>query len=248
MIHRGGQKLKLDWDLRAVLGFRFGCAVISVLASTLTATVAATGNAKQSVSGVIAFNIPSQPLGTALEIYARISRREVLYDGRLAAGRSSGLVDGLYKPEVALQILLAGTGLWADFKDADFFLVGLAPTEKTASRSDSRQSGENKRYYGRLQASLKAAFCGNSVLPDSNRVAAQLWVGQQGQVLQVKKLGSSGNGELDQQVETVLRGLRLICPPPAGFAQPITIVIMPSAPGANEDCNASGVSPAEARP
>jgi hypothetical protein len=249
MPHGGGREFKPDRDIGAVLGFRRGCAVFSVfgLALTATLTVAAAGNGKQPVYGSIAFNIASQPLGSALETFARISSREVLYDGALAAGRRSSLVNGLYTPEVALQILLAGTGLWADFKDADFFVVGLASTDNTADASAAGQSVEHVRYYGRLQAGLRTAFCGHGVLPDGNRVAAQLWVGQQGEVLQVKKLGSAGNGELDQRIETVLSGLRLGGPPPVGFAQPITIVIMPSAPDAKKDCEKSGQSP-EARP
>jgi hypothetical protein len=89
MVPGGGQKFKHDWDMGAVLGFRLGCALISVIALSLTATfpVAATGNGKLAVYGAIAFNIPSQRLGTALESYARISSREILYDGVLAAGR-----------------------------------------------------------------------------------------------------------------------------------------------------------------
>jgi hypothetical protein len=236
-LRRGGREFKSDWVIGAVLGLRY--AVGSVLALTLTATfpVAAIENGKRPAAGSIVFNIPSQSLGSALEIYARVSSREVLYDGTLANGRRSSLVDGVYTPEVALQILLAGTGLWADFKDTNFFVVGLALTEKSADDKTGRRSVEHMRYYVRLQASLKTAFCGNNVLPDDHRVAARLWVGQRGHVLQVKKLASAGSGELDQQIEAVLHGLRLGGPPPAGFAQPITIVIMPS--NAKQGCDST---------
>jgi hypothetical protein len=231
-------------------GLRLACAVILVFALTLTAIcpAAAAGAERQDVDGGIAFNIPPQPLATALEIYARISSREVLYEGALAAGRRSSLVEGVYTPEAALQILLAGTGLWADFKDANFFVVGLASTAKPASAPAGRRSAEHMRYYGRLQASLKTAFCGTDVLPDGDRVAARLWVGQSGQVLQVKKLAPAGSVELDRQVEAVLRGLTLGGPPPADFAQPITIVIMPSAPDAMQGCDTSRRLPLAAHP
>lgn len=190
---------------------------------------------KNAASGSLAFSIPSQPLGGALEIYARISRREVLYDGALAEGRRSSLVEGVYAPEVALQILLAGTGLWADFKDVDFFVVGPVPTDATV-RSVARQSLDHRRYYGLLQASLRAVFCGTRVVPDSRRVAARLWVGQAGQVLQVKTLGSTGSDEMDRSVEAALRQMSLGVAPPAGFAQPITIVVLPSDPDTRQDC------------
>jgi hypothetical protein len=245
VLQRVGRDFKSNW---AGAACGLGRAVISVfvLAFTMIASGVGAESGKQPVHGGIAFNIPSQPLGTALEAYARISSREVLYDGALALGRRSSLVDGVYAPEVALQILLAGTGLWADFKDADFFIVGSASAEKPDHASAGRGSAEHARYYGRLQASLRTAFCGGRVLPDGNRVAARLWVGQWGQVLQVKELGSTGSGELDQQVETVLRGLRLGGPPPVDLAQPITIVIMPG--DATHDCDSARQPPGKAGP
>jgi hypothetical protein len=232
-----GRDFNPNWITGAVL--ELGRTAISVFVLTLTmiASGASAESGKQFAYSGIAFDLPSQPLGTALEAFARISSREVLYDGALAVGRRSSVVDGTYTPEVALQILLAGTGLRADFKDADFFIVGLAPAEKAAR---GHRSAEQARYYGRLQASLRTAFCGKSVLPDGNRIAARLWVGQWGQVLQVKALGSTGGSELDARVEAVLRGLRLGSPPPADFAQPITIVVMPG--DATEGCD-SGRQP-----
>jgi hypothetical protein len=205
----------------------------------------ATENETAPASGRVSFNIPSQQLSTALEIYARVSSREVLYDGALAVGRRSGQVEGRYTPEEALQILLAGTGLWADFKDADFFVVGLSPTEKPVGASTDAPSTDRMRYYGRLQASLKTAFCGSNVLPDGERVAARLWIGQWGEVLQARTLASTGSSTQDRQVEAILRGLRLGASPPADFAQPVTIVIMPSAPEAQHECQ--GVRPLPVR-
>jgi hypothetical protein len=213
-----------------------------------TRSVLAVENDGAPASGRIAFNIPAQPLSAALEIYARVSRREVLYDSALAEGRRSSQVEGHYTPEDGLQILLAGTGLWADFKDADFFVVGLASPGDDAHAPTANRSVEQGRYYGRLQSSLKAAFCGSNALPDGDRVAARLWIGQWGQVLQVKRLTSTGSGVRDQQVEALLRGLRLGASPPEDFAQPITIVIMPDAPDARHDCDDARSLPVRAGP
>lgn len=185
-------------------------------------------------SSPIEFNIPSQPLGSALETYARISSREVLYDSTLANGRRSSLVDGVYTPDVALQILLAGTGLVSNFKDKDFFVVSPGPAEISATTAAGTRSAEHMRYYGRLQTSLKAAFCASHVLTDDHRVAARLWIGQRGDVLQARRLASTSN-ELDQKIEAILLGMRLGSPPPTGFAQPVTIVIAPSE--ASRDCD-----------
>jgi hypothetical protein len=108
-------------------------AVLVVIVLCISALISNPGAAnpgiseRKAASSCLAFNIPSQPLGAALEVYARVSSREVLYDGALSEGRRSSLVDGVYTPEVALQILLAGTGLWADFKDPFSWLVWGRP-------------------------------------------------------------------------------------------------------------------------
>lgn len=248
MLQLGRRHFKTSWFADVALGRCLGRTVIFVFGLIVIALspVASAGSGRQPLDASIAFNIPSQPLGAALEAYARISRREVLYDGAFAAGRNSSLVEGVYKPEVALQILLAGTGLWASFKDAEFFVVGVASVEKSTHAAASRRSAEHMRYYSRLQAGLKTAFCGSAILPEGRRLAARLWVGQQGRVLQVRKLASTGSGELDQRVDTILHGLTLGGPPPAGFAQPITIVILPS--DAKQDCDSARSLPVVAGP
>jgi hypothetical protein len=217
-------------------------AVSVVLVACISAPISNSGAANPGIAGEsaastsLAFNIPSQPLSAALEVYARVSRREVLYDGALSEGRRSSLVAGIYTPEVALQILIAGTGLWADFKDASFFVVGPVPIDATARGSATRQQLDHRRYDGLLQAGLRTAFCDAHIVPDSSRIAARLWIGQAGQVLQVKTLSSTGGNEMDRSVDAALRQINLGVAPPAGFAQPVTIVILPSDPDMQQDC------------
>ena len=57
------------------------------------------------------FDIPSQPLDTALEAFGRRSGIQVLYRTAVAENQTTFDVSGSYTPEQALQILLAGTGL-----------------------------------------------------------------------------------------------------------------------------------------
>jgi TonB family protein len=231
-----------------VSGFRswtlFAVSVVLVLCiSTFISNPGAADSGvsgKRAASSSRAFNIPSQPLGAALEVYARISSREVLYDGALSEGRRSSLVEGNYTPEVALQILLAGTGLWADFKDTDFFVVGPVPTDARVQGGVARQPSDHRRYYGLLQAGLRTVFCGTRSVRDSSRIAARLWIGQAGQVLQVKTLSSTGSDEMDRSVDAALRQISLGVAPPAGFAQPITIVVLPSDPDMRQDCAGHG--------
>jgi TonB C terminal len=203
---------------------------------------------QESGSGLVRFNIPSQPLVSALEAYARISGREVLYDGALAVGLRSNAIEGVYAPVEALHVLLAGTGLSAQFEDADFFVLTTQSTR--ANAVDAGQLAVQQRYFGRLQASLRGVFCQKrEIVPGRYRIAARLWIGPSGDVVQEKRLASTGDADLDRDVDDALRGIKLGSPP-AGLEQPITIVIMPNAPGVRQDCQESGtgLAPAKAAP
>lgn len=57
------------------------------------------------------FDIPAQPLGSALSAFARQSREQLLYAPDLVAGRQSAPLKGTYSSEEALDRLLAGSGL-----------------------------------------------------------------------------------------------------------------------------------------
>jgi hypothetical protein len=202
----------------------------------------------ETASGTLSFDIPSQSLTSALEAYARISGREVLYDGTLAMGRRSSQVEGVYAPVAALRMLLAGTGLSAQFKDADFFVLVPTPPAEHRAGAESARSAILLRYYARLQASLRAAFCtDDAALLGRYRVAARLWIGASGDVLQETRLASTGDARLDREIDKTLRSLSLGDPPPAGAAQPFTIVIMPNAPGMRADCDDDDARPLHAQ-
>ncbi|MBR1220903.1 STN domain-containing protein [Bradyrhizobium sp. U87765 SZCCT0131] len=186
------------------------------------------------------FHIAALPLGDALEIFARVSGREILYAGELATGRRSAAVDGAYRPETALQILLAGTGLLADAKDDGVFVV---MRQDVAGANGVRNAVSESAYYGRIQTALRRTFCGWPVSPIERRVAARLWIGPSGEVLQVKGLAEA-DSERDR-IEVALRGLR-IGPPPSGFAQPVTIVIRSGPLDERRECTAALPSPGAA--
>src|ERR1700761_7953060 len=110
----------------------------------------------ETFSGRAVFHIPSQSLAAALETYARISGREVLYDGRLAEGRRSSTVEGAYTPETALQILLAGTDVQATAEDNGFFVLSRSWARRP---SDGQLNSSETHYYGAVQVALRSAFC-----------------------------------------------------------------------------------------
>ncbi|MEW6438316.1 MAG: secretin and TonB N-terminal domain-containing protein [Pseudomonadota bacterium] len=190
----------------------------------------------------VSFDIPSQPLSAALETYARLSGREVLYNGALTIGRRSNSLKGFYAPAEALRILLVGTELSAQFEDADFFV--LTPPSLAERQAEARRLIIQTRYYGHLQTTLKSAFCNNrDVLPGNYRLAARLWIAPSGEVQQAKRLASTGDARRDNDLDQILRRIKFGTPPPDGVGQPITILIMPNSPGVRQACAAGGSVP-----
>ncbi len=196
-------------------------------------------DAENSIGALISFDIPSQSLGAALETYARVSGREVLYDGALTIGQRSNSLKGSYTPADALRNLLVGTNLSAQFKDADFFV--LVPMSLAEKKAQAHRLIAQTRYYGRLQTRLKSAFCrSREVFPGNYRLAARLWIGPSGEVQREKRLASTGDVRRDSDLDQVLLRVNLGAPPPDGVSQPITILIMPNSPGVRQACLAGG--------
>jgi iron complex outermembrane recepter protein len=96
-------------------------------AAWLTAALlAAAPWAARAAGPAIAFDIPAQPLGAALNQLAVQSNHQILFAPGLAAGRRSEGLHGAYSPEQALRRLLAGAGLTFRLEDGSF-LVQPAP-------------------------------------------------------------------------------------------------------------------------
>lgn len=98
---------------------------------------------------VVGFDIPSQPVGSALNAFADATGWEISLPTELAAGLTSSRVSGRYPPEVALQTLLAGTGLTYQLADTNaVILVQKSPSGAVPSALPSQRpvvSGERPR-------------------------------------------------------------------------------------------------------
>jgi TonB family protein len=191
-------------------------------------------------AGQVAFDIQAQPLASALEAYSVTAGREVVYNGKLAIGRQSAGVRGVFTPETALQVLLDGTGLSPRYMAADAFM--LVPAVGDAPAADTVPPLVASHYYGRIQASLKHAFCADSrTRPGDYRVAASFWIGPSGRVARAELLGSTGDSTLDSAIGRAIRSMAIGAPPPPGFAQPVTLMVAPRSAGMTPDCQAEPV-------
>jgi hypothetical protein len=194
--------------------------------------------ANTELSAPRSFDIPAQPLAAALDRYGDTTGREVLYNPSLTDGRTSETVKGTFAPEAALQLLLAGTGLTARFLKDSSFVLGLAPE----AAGPSGGSAAARQYYGVVQARLRDALCrATGVQPGSYRMTALVWIEPSGTVTKFERLGSAGSAELDHGIDKVLRNLSVGAPVPAGFSQPILIMILPRAPGVTMSCDATAL-------
>ena len=141
---------------------------IGVIAAPAFPSMAMQGNIQPEAQ--IAFDISSQPLDVALETYGITTGREVIYNGKLAVGRQSAAVRGVFAPEVALQILLQGTGLLPRYTAADAFVLvpssndpGSNPPINTAPPASAASRRRGAHSLCRTSGSM--AFTGYGMKP-----------------------------------------------------------------------------------
>lgn len=196
-------------------------------------------------AGRLRFDIPRQPLQSALTQFHRLTGQSLLYDDQIAEGRMAGPLQGEFTPEAALHRLLAGTGIEARYtSQAAFMLMRETVPDGAASASAPRDSGMPDKaamqaYYGRLQARVVAVLCGDpKTIPGTYRLALNLWIDAGNAVSRVL-LHPTGDGARDARIRHLLHGLALPSEPPAGLAQPVTLLVLPRQPTQTGDCKAA---------
>jgi secretin/TonB-like protein len=187
----------------------------------------------------IAFDIPAQGLAQALELYGNVTGWEVLYNSNLAVGRRSSAIQGNFTPEVALARLLAGSGVTAQLTDEKSVVLvpNLATPPSVAGAASDTPASARLSYFGLIQDSMRTALCADGgTRAGRYRIAAQFWIGATGNVVRYQRLGSTGEPETDRQIDRRLRYLRIGSSPPEGFAEPVTILVVPQAPDVTLGC------------
>jgi outer membrane biosynthesis protein TonB len=131
-------------------------------------------------------------------------------------------------------MLLEGTGLSARYMADDG--VMLVPKAQSRPRGQTNTASRSvvMRYYGLIQASLERRLCADSRLRGF-RAALGFWIGSNGAIVRPTLLSSTGAADLDALIDAAVRAAALDEPPPAGFAQPVVMVITPDF---DRDCRA----------
>lgn len=185
--------------------------------------------------GRLRFDIGPQPLSTAVRAFSDVTGQALLVDERLLVGRVSPGARGEFTAEDALRRLLAGTGLRERYtSDKAFTLMvssEMAMGSVTVAPAVSATESANAMatdYGAALQAAVESALCNSArTRPGAYRLALQVWVAPSGELHRVRLLGSTGEIERDKAVEAALGGLRVDAPP-AGLAQPLTLLLLPA--------------------
>ena len=198
----------------------------------------------------IRFDLPAQPLAQALNAYGQLAGVAIMARAGLLDGRTSKPVSGVYSPGDALEELLMGTGLRANFQTRnEVVLRPLSPGEEVSapvgyftkifsSNIDGAfDDNDYVAYAAMLQTRLTEAMCASAqTRPGSYRLVVQVRIGDAGTVTASKLVSSTGLTERDAAIEQAVQHLVLDAPPPAGLPQPITILMRPQGGGIDTNC------------
>ena len=225
-----GLRSKHDRMWQRFLGLVIGTLVAG---NIQTVTMAASLESVRTPAAVD-FDIGSQPLVSALDAYSAATGLQVVYDATLAGGRRAQAVKGSMTPDMALQLLLEGTGLVAVYAAANAFtIVPAATAPQTASMRGFMP------YLAAVQSSVEEAFCRSALTaPGGYRIKFKFWIGHAGEVLQPQLLGSTDDSARDQAIAAVLRAVVIGRPPPPDMPQPVMMAVSPRPPSETGDCAA----------
>jgi hypothetical protein len=171
----------------------------------------------------VPFDIPAQPLATALERFMTATKVAIIVDSTVIAGRTSATVQGSFSPGGALGALLAGTGL--DRRPIGSGAYTLVPLPDMAG---SRPPSRFVDYAAAIQRAVTAALCQrDETRPTHYRMVMRLWLSPSGAVMRVELANTTGNPNLDLAIGDALEHVNVGAPAPSDLPQPVKLAIVP---------------------
>lgn len=194
-----------------------------------------------SNSALLDFDIPAQPLVSALNRYAAVTDRPAVFRSSLVSGRTSSPLRGAYSPEAALRILLSGTRLVAhDVGTGDTHAFVLKPVGESAPATIAAATAGMSSlpsYDGLVQATIWEDLCANpQTTPGNYRALLRFQIDAAGAVRQARLLGSTGDKGRDTAVLQTLHRVHIDQPPPPGLVQPLIMLVLPRDEMAGRAC------------
>lgn len=228
--------------------WRSAIALLTLLPGPTTVRAAPPADAARPAQKVYLFNIPAQPLPQALLAYGGVVGNQIIYDSRLAQNLTSSPVVGLFTADVALRLLLDGTGLSilpTGSQDVYLEKPGDPAVAADGSTGDgsagvlvldtlyvdvppgAEQQPDFTAYGALVGGEIRRALHRNPAttyrLYD---VRIELWVDEWGRVNRPTLVKSSGDARLDLAILRAIENVTLAEPPPKGMPQPVRAAIL----------------------
>jgi hypothetical protein len=192
------------------------------------------------------FNIPSQPLDSALQIYGDQAGVQVLYESQLAVDRRSAAVQGRFSAAAALDLLLSGTGLIVREVRPSSITIAL-PAQRSDNAPPSLLRKPADLSIGEIRVHAPARSIETSGLQDYNaaiqldiqkalkknprtrsgsyRAVLDLWIDPSQTIQRTALLQSTGDSTRDAAIAAALQGVTINHQPPPHTPQPIRIAV-----------------------
>lgn len=229
-------------SIRSALAFAFLVATGTVIAAAGQPEPEAAALAE----GPIDFDIPAQPLATALAAFSAVSGYQIMMADAGSGAGYSRAVKGALPPKDALVQVISGTGLVARFTaDKAAVLIRHDYSRNVSTRALPR--GNQAQFEARLQNDVIRTLCQNEATrPGVYRAALDLWVNSFGDVDHVELLSSTGDTDRDKQIVAMLDSLHSMSPP-SGLGQPTTLLIVPKVSESVAACDMPAAQSARTR-
>ncbi|WP_353192521.1 STN domain-containing protein [Pandoraea pnomenusa] len=229
--------------LRAAIANAQAMRCIATMA--LAASLAITAGSAAASAAAQSFDIPEQPLKDALARFDAITRMSVFYPSSLVEGRRSHGVIGSYSPRDALDAMLEGTGVMAEFTAQNAFVLAPqgVPDSPDVTGSTTARAPD---YAARLQGTVLQALCAApSLSPGTYRLAMTVQVSASARVSRVRLLDTTGDARRDGAIVKRLQGLD-VGRAPEDTTRPFVLLLLPTdCAGAQAACASSPCLTAE---
>ncbi len=195
-----------------------------------------------AASPVFSFNIRPQSLATALNTYSAITGIPLLYNSRLAAGRSSPGIKGTFGAPEALKALLEGSGLAPiEATHHSLSLVLRSQDVQFAANSPINAPvlplntlrvvppslGDHLFYATAVRYAIQDALQrDHTVYEIKYRVDINVWVSPTGMIEQFQFLAPTGHTDIDNAIARTVHGVVINEPPPSDLPQPVHVNIL----------------------
>lgn len=241
---------RADLGRRDVQARRRLRAILAVGALGVALTPVAAQSARRPAT--FDFDIPGQPLYSALETYSRIAGVTIFYGAAVGADARSSPVKGVLTPSVALAEMLKTSGLTPSYEnDRNVVLVaksaafggsgeGAAPPSEAGGPilalgvlrvegiPQARPVVRHEQYAHLVASDIQRALRGRLADRDYH-ATVQIWVSAAGRIERAITFRSS-DPSADRTLSLALQGVLLGQSPPAGMPQPVNITIVARRP------------------